>query len=92
MEPMSTHLNTFSSGPDENGHFGNFGGRFVAETLMPLILDVEKPILRPETIQPSKMSSSITNSITSAGQARCSWRLVSPPILAVQSCISNAMS
>ena len=42
---MSTHLNTFSSGPDENGHFGNFGGRFVAETLMPLILDVEKAYL-----------------------------------------------
>ncbi|MEL4383292.1 tryptophan synthase subunit beta, partial [Shewanella algae] len=30
------------SGPDERGHFGIFGGRFVAETLMPLILDLEK--------------------------------------------------
>lgn len=28
--------------PDENGHFGIFGGRYVAETLMPLILEVEK--------------------------------------------------
>ncbi|MBV8567539.1 MAG: tryptophan synthase subunit beta, partial [Methylobacteriaceae bacterium] len=28
-------------GPDEQGHFGIFGGRFVAETLMPLILDLE---------------------------------------------------
>lgn len=28
--------------PDEQGHFGPYGGRFVAETLMPLILDVEK--------------------------------------------------
>src|ERR1700681_2759196 len=28
--------------PDGTGHFGNFGGRFVAETLMPLILDLEK--------------------------------------------------
>ena len=35
-------LNTYSSGPDDNGHFGIFGGRYVAETLMPLILDVEK--------------------------------------------------
>ena len=35
-------LNTYRSGPDENGHFGIFGGRYVAETLMPLILDVEK--------------------------------------------------
>src|SRR5256886_1035757 len=34
--------NSFRSGPDEHGHFGNFGGRFVAETLMPLILDLEK--------------------------------------------------
>jgi tryptophan synthase beta chain len=35
-------LNTFRSGPDERGHFGIFGGRFVAETLMPLILDLER--------------------------------------------------
>ncbi|WAC28271.1 tryptophan synthase subunit beta [Ancylobacter sp. SL191] len=35
-------LNSFRTGPDENGHFGIFGGRFVAETLMPLILDLEK--------------------------------------------------
>ncbi len=34
--------NSFRTGPDENGHFGIFGGRFVAETLMPLILDLEK--------------------------------------------------
>ena len=32
---------SFRSGPDDRGHFGIFGGRFVAETLMPLILDVE---------------------------------------------------
>ncbi len=35
-------VNTFRGGPDEAGHFGLFGGRFVAETLMPLILAVEK--------------------------------------------------
>ncbi|PWC55178.1 tryptophan synthase subunit beta [Azospirillum sp. TSO22-1] len=34
--------NTFRAGPDEHGHFGIYGGRFVAETLMPLILEVEK--------------------------------------------------
>lgn len=34
--------NTLRSGVDENGHFGIFGGRYVAETLMPLILNVEK--------------------------------------------------
>jgi tryptophan synthase beta chain len=35
-------LNTYRGGPDERGHFGIFGGRYVAETLMPLILDVER--------------------------------------------------
>jgi len=34
--------NSFKNGPDEDGHFGIFGGRYVAETLMPLILDLEK--------------------------------------------------
>lgn len=34
--------NSYSKGPDERGHFGPYGGRFVAETLMPLILEVEK--------------------------------------------------
>ena len=33
--------NSFRAGPDSTGHFGIFGGRFVAETLMPLILDLE---------------------------------------------------
>ena len=35
-------LNTYRAGPDEQGFFGLFGGRFVAETLMPLILDLER--------------------------------------------------
>ena len=34
--------NTFRAGPDERGHFGIFGGRFVAETLMPAILELEE--------------------------------------------------
>jgi tryptophan synthase beta chain len=34
--------NTFRAGPNESGHFDLFGGRFVAETLMPLILDLEQ--------------------------------------------------
>jgi len=33
--------NTYRAGPDAGGHFGKFGGRYVAETLMPLILDLE---------------------------------------------------
>jgi tryptophan synthase beta chain len=34
--------NSFRTGPDERGHFGLYGGRFVAETLMPLILEWEQ--------------------------------------------------
>ena len=34
--------NTFRGGPDADGHYGNYGGRFVAETLMPLILELER--------------------------------------------------
>src|SRR5215475_12330766 len=33
--------NSFRTGPDEHGHFGIYGGRFVAETLMPLVLQLE---------------------------------------------------
>jgi tryptophan synthase beta chain len=38
--------NSFRTGPDEHGHFGMFGGRFVAETLMPLILELEQAYAR----------------------------------------------
>jgi tryptophan synthase beta chain len=37
-----TLANSLRTGPDENGHFGQFGGRYVAETLMPLILDLDR--------------------------------------------------
>lgn len=33
---------SYRAGPDKDGHFGMFGGRFVAETLMPLVLEVER--------------------------------------------------
>lgn len=39
---MNTHPNSFRTQPDDRGHFGDFGGRYVAETLMPLILDLER--------------------------------------------------
>ncbi len=35
-------LNSYKTGPDEKGHFGVFGGRYVSETLMPLVLSVEE--------------------------------------------------
>ena len=37
-----TQLNTYRNGPDDTGHFGIFGGQFVAETLMPLILELDE--------------------------------------------------
>ena len=39
---MSRLPNSFRTGPDAGGHFGGYGGRFVAETLMPLVLDLER--------------------------------------------------
>ena len=39
---MNATINSFMNQPDERGHFGQFGGRYVAETLMPLILDLER--------------------------------------------------
>ncbi|HZU63606.1 MAG TPA: tryptophan synthase subunit beta [Novosphingobium sp.] len=42
---MTNHTapaNSLRNQPDERGHFGQFGGRYVAETLMPLILDLER--------------------------------------------------
>ncbi len=41
MSTATRCLNSYRTGPDEHGRFGIFGGRFVAETLMPLILEVE---------------------------------------------------
>ncbi|MEM9086255.1 MAG: tryptophan synthase subunit beta [Pseudomonadota bacterium] len=37
-----TTPNSFRTQPDDRGHFGAYGGRYVAETLMPLILDLER--------------------------------------------------
>ncbi len=42
-------LNSFMNGPDEQGRFGIFGGRFVSETLMPLILDLQAEYERAKT-------------------------------------------
>ncbi|QBX34086.1 tryptophan synthase subunit beta [Paracoccus liaowanqingii] len=41
--------NSFTTGPDEQGRFGIYGGRFVSETLMPLILDLEAEYERAKT-------------------------------------------
>jgi len=39
---VANGANSLRTGPDERGRFGFYGGRFVAETLMPLILDLER--------------------------------------------------
>ncbi|WP_324827133.1 tryptophan synthase subunit beta [Qipengyuania zhejiangensis] len=39
---MTKNPNSFRNQPDERGHFGDYGGRYVAETLMPLVLDLER--------------------------------------------------
>ncbi|WP_334060883.1 tryptophan synthase subunit beta [Limimaricola cinnabarinus] len=42
-------INSFMAGPDEGGRFGDFGGRFVSETLMPLILSLEAEYEKAKT-------------------------------------------
>ncbi|MFZ5710876.1 MAG: tryptophan synthase subunit beta [Pseudomonadota bacterium] len=42
-------VNSFMTGPDERGRFGRFGGRFVSETLMPLILELEREYEKAKT-------------------------------------------
>ncbi|MDP5305739.1 tryptophan synthase subunit beta [Paracoccus spongiarum] len=42
-------VNSFRQGPDQQGRFGIYGGRFVSETLMPLILDLEAEYERAKT-------------------------------------------
>jgi tryptophan synthase beta chain len=42
-------FNSFMNGPDEKGRFGQFGGRFVSETLMPLILDLQAEYEKAKT-------------------------------------------
>ena len=46
---LDNRINSFKDGPDENGRFGIFGGRFVSETLMPLILYLEKEYNKVKT-------------------------------------------
>lgn len=42
MVETAIPANSYRTGPDDRGRFGLYGGRFVAETLMPLILDLEQ--------------------------------------------------
>ena len=46
---LDNRINSYKEGPDENGKFGIFGGRFVSETLMPLILSLESEYEKVKT-------------------------------------------
>ena len=46
MRPASCRPNDYSAYPDARGRFGEFGGRYVAETLMPLVLELEREYAR----------------------------------------------
>ena len=52
-------FNSFMTGPDEKGRFGDFGGRFVSETLMPLILELEEQYEYAKTTSPSGLRCTI---------------------------------
>ena len=41
IKALDSKLNTYRAGPDDQGFFGLFGGRYVAETLMPALLELE---------------------------------------------------
>jgi tryptophan synthase beta chain len=57
--------NSFRTGPDERGHFGLYGGRFVAETLMPLILALERAYAdaKADPVFAAEMTSHLANYI-----------------------------
>ena len=42
---MTIKKNSYKLGPDSDGNFGLFGGRYVAETLMPLIIELELSLI-----------------------------------------------
>ncbi len=64
-------FNSFMNGPDDKGRFGIFGGRFVSETLMPLILSLEEEYERAKTDPTFWAEMDDLWKTTSAGPARC---------------------
>ena len=68
---QTSNTSDLRNGPDDNGLFGAFGGRYVAETLMPLSLDLAANTKRPRKIRHSKKNWPTSSVITSDVQARC---------------------
>ena len=67
---MNDMANSIRTGPDDRGHFGIFGGRYVAETLMPLILDLEQHYKDARTILSFMPRSRRSTSTIPAGRRR----------------------
>lgn len=61
----------YRPGPDANGLFGSFGGRYVAETLMPLVLDLAREYEAAKATRNSLKSWPISSATTSAAPTRC---------------------
>ena len=78
-------FNSFMNGPDDKGRFGNFGGRFVSETLMPLILELEKQYEKAKTDKSfwSEMTDLWTNYVGRPSPLYFAERLTCHPLVFV---------
>ena len=68
---MNVKPNSLRTGPDENGHFGIYGGRYVAETLMPLILELAREYEAAKEDPAFKEELAYFSATMSVVQARC---------------------
>ncbi len=68
---QTSNTSNLRSGPDDNGLFGAFGGRYVAETLMPLILDLAREYEAAKEDPAFKKSWPTSSVIMSGVRARC---------------------
>ncbi len=84
--------NSFRNGPDEHGRFGLYGGRFVAETLMPLILELEAAYEAAKLDPPLRPNSPICTPTTSAAPRPSISPSGSPPTAAAPRSTSSGTS
>ena len=61
----------YRPGPDANGLFGSFGGRYVAETLMPLVLDLAREYESAKADPKFLEELAYSSATTSAAPIRC---------------------
>ena len=82
----------FQKFPDKNGRFGEFGGRFVAETLMPFLLDVESEYKRLKSQKNLKVKLTIILKTISVDQVLFILQNVYLKRLIMQRFISSVMN